>query len=160
MPCHNYTLADLTIDASAPQEEINALIAKMGAVVIKGLVKKDAVDQMNKDFKPYLDALGVEGNDEQWDGSFFPSTSKKVPGLLTKSATYVDKILLNDTLNGIADYALTRRTKTTMSSPERYWSTCKPQLNVTGLLEVNPGGKAQELHRDGKSSSPQAGAQD
>ncbi|BEI84449.1 hypothetical protein CcaverHIS002_0410530 [Cutaneotrichosporon cavernicola] len=146
--CHPYELEDLCIDAKAPQAEINALIAKMGAVVLKGLLSKEEVDQMNKDFKPHLDALGPAGNKEQWDGSFFPNTSKKVPGLLAKSETYVNSMLLNPVLNGLADHALTRRTKTTMSSPERHWSTCKPQLNVTALLEVNPGGKAQELHRD------------
>lgn len=148
MPCHNYTLADLCIDAKAPQAEINALIAKMGAVVLKGLLTKDEVDAMYKDFKPHLDDLGPAGNTEQWDGSFFPSTSKKVPGLLGKSDAFVQSLLLNKTLNGIANHALTRRTKTTMSSPETSWSTCRPQLNVTGVLEVNPGGKAQDLHRD------------
>lgn len=148
MPCHNYTLADLCIDAKAPQEEINALIGKMGAVVLKGLLSKDEVNAMLADFKPHLDKLGPSGNREQWDGSFFPPTSKKVPGLLAKSDTYVSSMLLNPVLNGIADHALTRRTKTTMSNPTRYWSTCKPQLNVTGVLEVNPGGKAQDLHRD------------
>ncbi|KLT44709.1 hypothetical protein CC85DRAFT_270710 [Cutaneotrichosporon oleaginosum] len=117
--CHPYELEDLCIDAKAPQAEINALIAKMGAVVLKGLLSKEEVDQMNKDFKPHLDALGPSGNKEQWDGSFFPNTSKKVPGLLAKSDQYVHSMLLNP-----------------------------PQLNVTALLEVNPGGKAQELHRD------------
>ncbi|EJT50531.1 phytanoyl-CoA dioxygenase family protein [Trichosporon asahii var. asahii CBS 8904] len=146
--CHPYTLEDICIDAKAPQEEINALIGKMGAIVLKGLLSKEEVDQMLSDFQPHLDALGPSGNREQWDGSFFPPTSKKVPGLLGKSDAYVHSMALNPVLNGIADHALTRRTKTTMSNPERYWSTCRPQLNVTGVLEVNPGGKAQDLHRD------------
>lgn len=73
---HNYKLEDLCIDASAPQEEINALLGKTGAIVIKGLLSQDKVDAIRQDLKPHLQALGASGSKDQWDGDFFPSTTK------------------------------------------------------------------------------------
>lgn len=55
-------------------------------------------------------------------------------------------MILNPTLNGIAKHALERRTRTAFSFA-RHWSTCKPQINVTGILEVHPGSQAQVSSR-------------
>jgi hypothetical protein len=63
---HNYTLKDLSISATAPQDEINELLAKMGAIVIKGLLSEDQVSAMNREFRPYLDKLGESGSKDQW----------------------------------------------------------------------------------------------
>ncbi|WVW84380.1 hypothetical protein I302_106414 [Kwoniella bestiolae CBS 10118] len=142
-----YTLNDLVIDASAPPEEMQGLLKKTGAIVLKGLIKPEDISNMMSDFKPHLDALGHSGAGGQWEGSFFPATTKKIPGLATKSRTWVDKVLLNPVLGGLADFALTRRTKTTISQPGQ-WSTCKPEINLSGLLEIHPGGDRQDLHRD------------
>ncbi|OCF62239.1 hypothetical protein L486_01907 [Kwoniella mangroviensis CBS 10435] len=122
-------------------------IFKTGAIVLKGLIEPEHVNGMMSDFKPHLDALGDSGAGEQWEESFFPATTKKIPGLATKSRTWVDKVLLNPVLGGIADFALTRCTKTTISQPGQ-WSTCKPEINLCGLLEIHPGGQRQDLHRD------------
>lgn len=138
------TLADCTLPATASVEEIESVIKLYGGCVVKGLFKPETCNQALAEFQPYLDNLGTGA--QKWNGTFFPSTTKKVAGLITKSDTYASMIL-NETLLHIAHDLFAVRHKNRFYEPRKY-STCKPQIHVTDLLEIHSGGKAQVLHRD------------
>ncbi|GAA5908772.1 hypothetical protein JCM6882_008203 [Rhodosporidiobolus microsporus] len=144
MPVPRTTLADCTISADAPYEEILDLLKLRGGIVVKGLVSEDDCKKVHADLKPYLEEVGKRS---KWEGSFFPSTTHKIAGLITKSPAYAHTMLVNPTILQIARDVLSVRSQLAFARP-RKWSTAMPNVNSTGILEIHPGSKAQELHRD------------
>lgn len=87
-------------------------------------------------------------------GDFFPTTTRKVGGLITKSHTYATKFLLHPLLLDMADRALLVRNPLWLENGQRRWCTSKPQVNVSPMLEIHPGGKKQALHRGAPHAKP------
>lgn len=122
-------------------EVVNALILA-GGCIIRNLVSKDDLAQIEKDTRPYINA------DKPWSmDDFFPPETRRVTGLFNKSRTFIEAIPANKLYQSIADVLLTdtiydycgQRLETFVS---------KPQLNNTIVFSIGHGAKAQELHRD------------
>ncbi|GAA6023870.1 hypothetical protein JCM10207_000508 [Rhodosporidiobolus poonsookiae] len=145
MPHAKLTIQDCAIPASAPLEEIMDLLAVRGGIVLKDLVSQEDCDAMEKDLRPHLDR--VAASKKGWEGSFFPSTTHKIGGLITKSSTYAHKVLAHPLLLQIARDILSVSNDLSFARPRKR-STALPNVNSTGILEIHPGSKAQELHRD------------
>ncbi|ORY26038.1 phytanoyl-CoA dioxygenase family protein [Naematelia encephala] len=142
------TIAACTVPNTASIDEIFDVLTTYGGVLIKGLLDTKDVSQILSDVRPYLDAQAPDVRpDSEWDGDFFPSTTRKIGGLLTKSDTFAYKVALNPVILEIADKCFLQRTKMRFGDEEK-WCTAKPQINLASMLEIQPGTKAQSLHRD------------
>ncbi|GME27421.1 Phytanoyl- dioxygenase [Neofusicoccum parvum] len=96
---------------------------------------------IEKQVRPYLNA------DAPWEGDFFPPETRRVMGLAGKSREYIEKIPGNPLYRGVCDALLTSKF-TSWNGQKRETSISKPQLNNTIVFSINPGARAQDLHRD------------
>ncbi|ORY26037.1 phytanoyl-CoA dioxygenase family protein [Naematelia encephala] len=140
------TLQECVIDASAPFEDIYNLLILRGGIVVKNLLDVDTCMQMKSELQPYLDAQAPKPGQE-WQGSFFPKTTRKVSGVLTRSKTFGTALTMNPLYLALNDRILSRRNKMRNTQTPK-WSTAKPQVNQTSILEIHPGAIEQDLHRD------------
>ncbi|KAK4688953.1 hypothetical protein P7C73_g1157, partial [Tremellales sp. Uapishka_1] len=130
-------LEECLIDAGAPVTDIFDLLVLHGGVVVKNFISKETSAQMLSELQPHLDAQAPKAGSE-WQGSFFPSTTRKVSAVLTKSKTFGEALTMHPTYLAVADKVLSRRDKM-RNAAEPKWSTSKPQVNVTSVLEIHPG---------------------
>ncbi|KAK4688949.1 hypothetical protein P7C73_g1158, partial [Tremellales sp. Uapishka_1] len=153
-------LSDVTLPNTATVDEIFDVLTKNGAVLVKGLLDTGDVAEILKEVQPYLDAQDPALMEQPgWDGvscrveinadmqGFFPDTTRKVGGLLTKSDTFANKVALNETILAIADKLFTKRTKMRFGDEEK-WCTSKAQINLASMLQIHPGATRQDMHRD------------
>jgi CheY-like chemotaxis protein len=131
------------LDATNPTitaEIICDVIRRDGGVIVKNLISSDHAAQIKKELKPYFDTDIIDPT------GFFPETTKRASGLIGTSAGCVDyltKPLVVDVINEL------------LSSKYEFWVgkkrrvvTAKPQISSTAGFRVNPGTRAQGLHRD------------
>ncbi|KAK4688955.1 hypothetical protein P7C73_g1153, partial [Tremellales sp. Uapishka_1] len=141
------TLEECCISASAPLEDILALLKLRGGIVIKGLIDPQDCARIKSELQPYLDAQAPEKVAGIPSSEFFPSTTRKVGALLTNSETVAHKICLNPTILGAAKEILTVRNRLWLAD-DRPYCRSDPQVNVSITLEIHPGAERQSLHRD------------
>ena len=126
------TNAYTRLPASTPPADLAVVLLRDGAVVIEGLTSDTTALQIDRELSPHAErrAPGYETHEEFWG-----SRTKRFQGLPMKSATFVDAIMLNPTILGIADEVL---------GPNcgDYW------ISQTEAIFIGPGENAQELHRD------------
>lgn len=116
------------LDASEPAETAVEVLKAEGAVIVRELVDPALVDAMMSELDPYLEARPSS------EGSFVGAHTKRVHGLLGKSAKVGD-FLLDKSLLGVMDGIL---------GP---WCECY-QISSLSLTAIGPGQAPQELHRD------------
>ncbi len=116
------------LDAPHSAQDAVDVLKEDGAVILRGLVDEAAVAVMMGELDPYLEE---RPNSE---GSFVGARTKRVHGLLGKSAKVGD-LLLDKTLLGVMDGVL---------GP---WCECY-QMSSLSLTSIGPGQEPQELHRD------------
>lgn len=120
---------------------VNALILA-GGCIIRSLVSKDDLAQIEKDTRPYINA------DKPWTmDDFFPPETRRVMGLLNKSRAFIEAIPANRLYQSVSDALLTD-TIYDYCGQKLETFTSKPQLNNTIVFSIGAGAKAQELHRD------------
>lgn len=109
------TIEECIIDASAPLEDILALLKKRGGIVVKGCLSVEDCLAIKAELQPHIDAQdparlppkpesvrprGVHSQAKEADEElvhscrgdvFFPATTRKVGALVTKSETYATK---------------------------------------------------------------------
>jgi ectoine hydroxylase-related dioxygenase (phytanoyl-CoA dioxygenase family) len=105
-----------------------------GGVVIEGLVSDRAVASLNAELEPHIERR-TPGFRHHVDDSFYGGNTKRLQGLAVKSTTFVDEVLVNDVLLGIADRIL-------LGSCGDYW------MSQAETIYIGPGNTAQTLHRD------------
>ncbi|KAK4687174.1 hypothetical protein P7C73_g2940, partial [Tremellales sp. Uapishka_1] len=134
------SLEECCISASAPYEDILALLKLRGGIVIKGLIDPQDCLKIKQELQPLLDLQSPEARgDSAEDEAFFPVTTRKVAALITNSETFAHKIVLNPTLLAVAKDILTIRNRAWVVE-SRPWIRSDPQVNLTLTLEW--------LHRD------------
>lgn len=114
--------------AGAELDEIAAVLRADGCVVVEGLALED-VAAAGRELAPHMAAVPFG------EGNFHGVCAKNVEGLVGKSAA-AHRLMLHPTVLALADRLL-------LPHCVRY------QLNYTGIMHLEPGAKAQELHRDG-----------
>lgn len=130
-------LARIPFGASA--EEVSALVARDGGVILTGALTPSEVDAVNRDLDAVMGPM-PQGNFASGEDNYLPdfmgAHTKRLQHCVKYSATYRDRLLASETL---ADYvaALVPGRPGTHS------------LFSTQAIEIHPGETAQVLHRDG-----------
>lgn len=128
------------LDPETTSAAVVDTIRRDGGIIVKNLISHELAMQIKKELKPYFD------NDRIDPTGFFPETTKRASGLIAISPGCVE-YLTNPLMLGVVNGLL--------SSTYSFWVgkrlrtvTAKPQISSTTAFRVNPGGRAQELHRD------------
>ncbi|KAM7193160.1 phytanoyl dioxygenase family [Naviculisporaceae sp. PSN 640] len=131
---------EFTPDPSNVDAVVQSL-ARVGGVVIRGLVPQPKLDLIERDVRPYLDA------DTPWVGDFFPPETRRAFGLVGKSDTFTRCIPMDPLYQAVCDRIL-KSTYQAYTGQKLETSVSHPQLNNTIVFSIGPGARAQELHRD------------
>jgi ectoine hydroxylase-related dioxygenase (phytanoyl-CoA dioxygenase family) len=110
------------------------VLRRDGGIIIDRLVPADVVECLNTDLDPHV-AGRQPGFSAGHDDSFYGSNTKRIQGIPAKSRTFVDRVLLDDTLLAVADRIL-------LPNCGDYW------MSQSETIFIGPGNPAQELHRD------------
>ena len=119
-------LTTLANDASADQ--VLAELEENGAVIVKDLLGTNAVAQLNAEVLPLVDRTPM-GRDD-----FTGKTTKRTGALAARSAA-CRELILNELALTAAKQFLHPYTR-------------KIILHLTQVIQINPGGAAQAIHRD------------
>ncbi|KAL3465917.1 PhyH-domain-containing protein [Aspergillus heterothallicus] len=114
----------LNLDANDPSttpELIAEVIERDGGLIVQNLTIKELAQRIKTELKPYFDS------DIKHPSGFFAETTQEATGLLGISDACVDDLTTPLLIDTVAP---------------------KPQISSTMGFRVNPGGKAQALHRD------------
>ncbi|KAH8804433.1 phytanoyl-CoA dioxygenase family protein [Xylogone sp. PMI_703] len=129
------------IDTTNTQEVVNAL-RQTGGCIIKGLVQKQHLDQIESDLRPYLDA------DQPWQGKFYPKETRRCCGLIGKSETFATEVVGSRLWLDVCDTLLTSTLNWNWIGDQNEVSKSLPQLSNTICFSIGPGASDQPLHRD------------
>ncbi|MEX0848520.1 MAG: phytanoyl-CoA dioxygenase family protein [Ilumatobacteraceae bacterium] len=110
------------------------VLRRDGGLVIERLVDSSAIVSLAEELDPFVDRRDP-GFRHHGDDSFYGGNTKRLQGLAVKSPTFVDMVLLNDVLLGLADRIL-------LQSCGDYW------MSQAETIYIGPGNTAQPLHRD------------
>ena len=131
----------------ATEVDLEALFTSLkctGGVILKNVASKDDLAQLELDVRPHIEA------DKAWTGSFFPAQTRcvrssgsrssrkadlpaigsRVTGLVSKSRTFVDKVIMNPVYQATAAKFLTSYHTAHLGS-EFVECVSKPQLMNT-----------------------------
>lgn len=115
------------VPATASPDEVAAVIAADGCVVIDRLASPELLDRLEAEMQGYVDATPY-GTDE-----FAGPRTRRTGGLVARSAAGRE-LVLDDLVLGTCDRVL--------DHVQQY------QLHLTQLIRIEPGGPAQMVHRD------------
>ncbi|KAA1428096.1 phytanoyl-CoA dioxygenase family protein [Nocardioides antri] len=117
-------------------EEILAIVARDGGVILKNFLTQDQIDRFNADVAPAMEALrpGSTHEDEEI-AAFHGSNTKRLTRLVELSPTFRNEIIDHDLLHDLCDATFLEESGT-------YWMT------TAQVIEIGPGNDAQMLHRD------------
>ncbi len=116
------------VDAKTPIDAIAEIVATDGCVVIERLAS-GPVARARDELAAHIEATPFG------PGNFHGAFAKNVEGLVGKSGA-AHGLIVHDTVLGLCDRLL-------LPNCVRY------QANYTGVMHLEPGARAQELHRDG-----------
>lgn len=122
-------MLDPVLDASASADDVFACLEEVGYAIVRELVPQDAMDRLNADFDPYIEAVPLGRTD------FAGFRTKRINNLVVKSKICQD-LAQHPLVMALCDRVL-------LPYCVRY------HLHVTALIDLQPGERAQELHRDG-----------
>lgn len=122
----------------APVTEVSAVIARDGGVILSGLLTREQVAEVNRDLDPFFNAIG-QGNFGEGEANFLADfmghKTKRVVHCVRHSKTYREAMVGNPRL---AEYIAAL----VPGAPGNH------SLGSSHAIEIHPGEKAQELHRD------------
>ena len=121
--------------ADAPVEQLSNAIREDGGIVITGLLSASEVQQLDAQLDPYVSRRQPGFHHDDSDTAFYGGNTKRIQGLAAKSSVFVESVLLNQLLLGIADSML-------LPHCGDYW------MSQAETIFIGPGNKAQVLHRD------------
>ena len=119
----------MRFDRDAAPGDVAGAIDDVGYAIVEGLADAAAMDRLNADFDPHVDAVMVGRTD------FAGRRTKRINNLLAKS-TACQELAMNPLVLAVCDRIL-------LPHCVRY------HLHVTSLIELQPGEEAQVPHRDG-----------
>jgi hypothetical protein len=127
-------------DSQTTCEKVAEVIRREGGVVIKDLLSRDLAKQIGAELKPYFDSDRLDPT------GFFPETTKRASGLVAISPACIE-YLTTPLLIGVVNAILSDEYTFWLGEEEKRVIS-KPQISSTAAFRVNPGGRAQALHRD------------
>ena len=133
MSCVNSPLTRCLVSTSV--SKLTQLILRDGGVIIEGLLSLDETHTLHDQIQPHVDRRSLEFRKDSTDDEFYGKKTIRIQGLAAKSRQFVDSILLNNILLGIADQIL-------LPNCGNYW------MSQAETIYISPGNPAQALHRD------------
>ena len=127
--------------SSAQSKDLVSAICRDGGVIIRNFASSTTLANLEKELRPHLDA------DEGYEGEFFSKSTRKCQGLAGRSPTFCSDLLCNPLWREVYETMLTTTTKS-WNGNQLHECVSKPQLSACAAIAVQPGGKAQPLHRD------------
>jgi ectoine hydroxylase-related dioxygenase (phytanoyl-CoA dioxygenase family) len=119
-------------------EEVRAIVLRDGGVILQGALTRAQVDQVNRDLDPHFGTIG-QGNlgasEDNFVADFMGHKTKRLVHCLRYSETFRNAFLANETLLGYVAALVP-------GAPG-----CHSLMSSQGI-EIYPGEKAQDLHRD------------
>jgi ectoine hydroxylase-related dioxygenase (phytanoyl-CoA dioxygenase family) len=122
-------MAEAIFDRNAAVDDVVASLGEVGYAVVRELADSDTIDRVNTDFDPYLGGVKLGATE------FAGFKTRRINNLIAKSAA-CGELALNSLVMSVCDRVL-------LPYCARY------HLHVTAVIELQPGEKAQGLHRDG-----------
>ncbi|MDP1632318.1 MAG: phytanoyl-CoA dioxygenase family protein [Caulobacter sp.] len=118
----------VTLPATAPRDEILAVIERDGAVILSDVLSKKQVDRLTAEIMPWVEATptGTDG--------FTGDRTTRTGALVARSPT-CRELIMDPTINALCERFL-------KPSCERY------QLHLGQVIRIMPGQTAQPIHRD------------
>ncbi|KAH0847576.1 phytanoyl-CoA dioxygenase family protein [Fonsecaea pedrosoi] len=123
-------------------EDCLKTLARDGGVILRNVLQKDVLDQIERDLRPSFDADVAYASERS-----FPKETRRANGLIAKSETFVKHIVANKLYQDICTEYLTNVHKSWWGDAE-LTSKSLPILDATTCFSVGPGAKDQPLHRD------------
>ena len=117
-----------TLANDASPDQVLAELEENGAVIVKDLIRPDAVDQLNAEVLPFVNRTPM-GRDD------FTGRSTKRTGALAARSAACRELIVHDLVLTAANRFLHPYTR-------------KIILHLTQVIQINPGGAAQAIHRD------------
>ncbi|MFJ9390924.1 phytanoyl-CoA dioxygenase family protein [Nocardioides sp. NPDC101246] len=125
-----------SVPRDASVEEILAIVARDGGVILKNFLTQDQIDRFNADVEPAMEALRPGSTHEnEIVQAFHGNNTKRLTNLVTLSPTFRDEIIDKDLVHDLCDATFLEESGT-------YWMT------TAQVIEIGPGNDAQMLHRD------------
>jgi ectoine hydroxylase-related dioxygenase (phytanoyl-CoA dioxygenase family) len=125
-----------SVSRDTPIEEILAIVARDGGVIIKNFLTRDQIDRFNADVDQSMENLRPGSTHEnEVVAAFHGSNTKRLTNLVTLSPTFRHEIIDNDLVHSLCDQTFLEQSGT-------YWMT------TAQVIEIGPGNDAQILHRD------------
>jgi ectoine hydroxylase-related dioxygenase (phytanoyl-CoA dioxygenase family) len=125
-----------SVPRDTPVDEILAIVARDGGVILKDFLTRDQIDRFNADVEPAMQALRPGSTHEnEIVQAFHGSNTKRLTNLVTLSPTFRNEIIDHDLVHDLCDAAFLEESGT-------YWMT------TAQVIEIGPGNDAQMLHRD------------
>lgn len=125
----------------SPAADVARILERDGGLVLTGAISRDDVATINRDLDPHFEQLST-GSFNDGSGSFIANfyghTTKRLLHCVKLSKTLRDKFYNSDALPGYLS--------ATIDGPPGSYTMISSQG-----IEIHPGEKAQELHRDGGS---------
>lgn len=131
LPVGSRDRSDLTVlPATAPVEEMHAVIARDGALVVQNLLDEATVAALNQELDPVMSGpqLGVQYGE-------VVGNTRRLNATLRHSPTAASKVVAHPVLVGVAESFMLRHADTM-------------QLAAAHVAQLAPGEPAQLLHRD------------
>lgn len=132
-----------TLEATAPIEDILAVIERDGGVILKNLASKAELDSIEEELKPWADHKRAANSDAF---PLIPDATTLIPGLVGKSKT-VASICENQVLEKLRQNILCQRFVLRREESEES-NTIQPLLSLSTSLTIGYGAPRQRLHRD------------
>jgi ectoine hydroxylase-related dioxygenase (phytanoyl-CoA dioxygenase family) len=124
------------VPSDTPVEEILAIVARDGGVIIKNFLTPDQIARFNAEVEPAMETLKPGSTHEnELIAAFHGSNTKRLTNLVTLSPTFRNEIIGHRLVHVLSDSIFLEVSGT-------YWMT------TAQVIEIGPGNDAQVLHRD------------
>ena len=119
--------------AGAPHSQMTEALDEMGCLVVTDVCSAEHLDALRAELAPHMSRASVDEDDPE---DFYPGKTRRVTGLIARSDVVCDHLLAHEVTEAMCDSLLI---------PNAQWGY---QVHVTAALEVGPGAREQELHRE------------
>lgn len=137
------TIKDLTLKSQSNTKDVVAVLEKYGVCIVKGFLKEEQLDTINKDLDPHFEK-------QKNDPRLFPKETIRVTSTVNKSPAVVREVL--------AHPLYTELSKTFLDQKNAFWVGDNINIGHSPAIvsssiafKVGPGSEGQALHRDDMS---------
>lgn len=117
-----------------PPDQINSAIEEAGCAVVTGLMDADLRSAIKTELMPSMSSVRIEVEDDP--EAFYPGLTRRVTALATRSPAVTEHLIAHPVSLSVCNEFLLPN------------SEFGYQVHVTAALEVGPGARRQELHRE------------